>query len=61
MDINTFNFKQVNCDVFFAVSVLYHFGAERFEQIIKDISEKVSEVILMAQKNYRYYFYVCLQ
>ena len=52
MDLMTINFAHYDFDVFFACCVLYHLGAERMEEIIKTISNRVPEVFLQANNGH---------
>ena len=53
-DLMTLDFKagKANCDVLVAPCVLYHLGAERMEEIIKDASEHIPEIILQANNGH---------
>ena len=45
-DINKLDFSKLKYDLFFSSCVLYHFGAGKFEDIIKKISKNIPEVFL---------------
>ena len=47
-DLMTFDINSSQCNVLVAPCVLYHLGAERMEEIIKDASERIPEIILQA-------------
>jgi 2-polyprenyl-3-methyl-5-hydroxy-6-metoxy-1,4-benzoquinol methylase len=47
-DLMTMDFSRLKYDVFFACCVLYHLGAEKMEQVIREISENIPEVFLQA-------------
>jgi SAM-dependent methyltransferase len=47
-DIATFDFSTIDADVVFSSCVLYHFGRERFEQIIAQLPDRVSAVVLQS-------------
>ncbi len=51
-DLMTRDFKSNRYDVFFACCVLYHLGAERMEEIIRDISSHTPEVFLQANNGH---------
>lgn len=51
-DLMTLDLKTANCDVLVAPCVLYHLGAERMEEIIKDASEHIPEIILQANNGH---------
>ena len=53
-DLMTIDFTSLHyhLDVFVACCVLYHLGAERMEEIIKDISTHTPEVILQANNGH---------
>ena len=47
-DLMTLDLKTAKCDVLVAPCVLYHLGAERMEEIIRDASKHIPEIILQA-------------
>lgn len=51
-DLMTMDLKAGVCDVLVAPCVLYHLGAERMEEIIKDASEHIPEIILQANNGH---------
>lgn len=51
-DLMTIDFTQHRYDVFMALCVLYHLGADRMEEIIQQISEHTPEVILQANNGH---------
>ena len=52
LDLMTLNLKTMQCDVLVASCVLYHLGAEKMEEIIRDASECIPEVILQANNGH---------
>jgi 2-polyprenyl-3-methyl-5-hydroxy-6-metoxy-1,4-benzoquinol methylase len=51
-DLMTFNLENVQCDVLVAPCVLYHLGAERMEEIIRDVSDHIPEVVVQANNGH---------
>ncbi len=51
-DFSTFDFSSLQFDLFFSCCVLYHFGP-RFEEIIRTISPRISEVFLQTNLGHR--------
>lgn len=45
-DINKMDFSKLKYDLFFSSCVLYHFGGEKFEEIIKKVSKNIPEIFL---------------
>ena len=50
LDLMTYDFSKLKCDIFFSCRVLYHLGKQRMEQIIRDISNNIPEVILQSNE-----------
>jgi len=51
-DLMTLDLKTAQCNVLVAPCVLYHLGAERMEEIIRDASEHIPEIILQANNGH---------
>lgn len=52
VDLMKLDFTKLKCDLFFACCVLYHLGAERMEEIIRQVSEHTPEVFLQANNGH---------
>jgi 2-polyprenyl-3-methyl-5-hydroxy-6-metoxy-1,4-benzoquinol methylase len=52
VDLMTMDFAKIDYDFFFSCCTLYHLGAERMHQIIKDISGRISEIFLQANNGH---------
>lgn len=51
-DLMEIDFTQHRYDVFMALCVLYHLGADRMEEIIQQVSEHTPEIILQANNGH---------
>ena len=51
-DLMTHDFTKERYDVFFSCCVLYHLGAQRMEEIIRDVSKHTPEIFLQANNGH---------